>query len=97
MKPDHLSDSCSLKNAITEPVKVTAPMSAVAAAAVANWLSALPSSMASMNEAIATRTDAPPPKPLKSATNSGMDVILTLTASKAPTAEPITSATARAR
>ncbi len=32
-KPPHFSDSFSLKNAITEPVKVTAPMSAVAAAA----------------------------------------------------------------
>ncbi len=97
VKPDHSSDSCSLKKAMTEPVKVTAPMSAVAAAAMASWLSALPSSMASMKEATATRTDAPPPKPLKSATNSGMDVILTLTANRAPTTEPITSATARAR
>ena len=39
----------------------------------------------------ATSDEAIPPKPLKAATSSGMEVISTLMARKAPIAVPITS------
>ena len=86
--PAPLTDSRSLAKATRDPVKVTAPMSAVRAAATASWLSARPRSTASMNEAEATSTEAPPPKPLNSATSSGMEVIWSRRARAVPMSPP---------
>jgi hypothetical protein len=86
-----------LPNATSEPVKVTAPMRAVRAAATASWSSTLPRSTTSRNVAPATSTEAAPPKPLNSATNSGMPVIWTFMASRAPTTAPTATPAARKR
>ena len=90
-KPLSDNTSWSLAKATSEPVRVTTPMSAVIAAAIANWLSTRPSSTTARNDAPATSTDAPPPNPLNRATSCGMPVICTRTARTAPMAEPTTS------
>ncbi len=45
--------------------------------------------MAAIKAAPATITDAPPPKPLKSPTISGIEVIATFIAATAPITDPI--------
>jgi len=79
----------SLPKATSDPQKVTAPMipdAATATEKVAEGGSPAPT--VSRRLAPATRTDAPPPKPLKRATICGIPVIGTLTAKRAPIAEP---------
>ena len=89
-KPRSDRTSWSLAKATSEPVSVTMPMSAVSAAATANWSSTRPSSTTSRNDAPATSTEAPPPNPLNRATSCGIPVICTRTARTAPIAEPTT-------
>ena len=95
-----VTNPCSFPNAIMLPEKVTAPMSVPA-------MIDTPESMASVSappappvppatrrySPTATRPDAAPPKPLKTATISGMAVIFTVRAMTAPISPPTATPT----
>ena len=91
----------SFRKATTLPVKVTPPMSTermmvTAEVAWRTWAGVLlipGSTRSSQNTERATRVDAPPPKPLKRATISGIEVIATFTAAMAPMRLPTTTPT----
>ena len=74
---------CSLSKATRLPQNVTPPMSPDRTVGIVIWSVG---SVASVRTAPATSTDAPPPKPLKIATISGIEVILTFKAKVAPIA-----------
>ena len=72
------------------PQKVTAPISPEAEIAMVNCImGSSASKVFSSKAAPATRTEAIPPNPLKTATNSGMEVISILIAKAAPIAPPM--------
>ena len=84
--------SCSLAYATRLPVNVTAPISRL------SWMvmdvsigKATPNSSDFRNSAPPTSSDAPPPRPLSSATIWGIAVIFTARASQRPSPEPTTS------
>ena len=80
---------CSLPQAMMLPENVTAPMRvdrAIVTPEVAS--SAAPSLMVRANSAPATAAEAPPPRPLNTATSSGMAVIWILRARNAPRTAP---------
>ena len=81
-----LSNSISLKNATILPQKVTAPIRPEAAVDTANWFEG---ALCSTSAAPATSTEAPPPRPLNTATSSGIEVIGIFSASTAPINAPI--------
>ena len=84
---------CSLPKAIRLPEKVTAPISVLSTIVTpASVPSAGPAPPARTNSAAATAADAPPPKPLKTATSCGMAVICMYRARTPPTAAPATIA-----
>ena len=81
--------------ATREPVRVTQPTIPERPMATQTAYSSIPASgtfpcsnLPSTSES-ATKADAPPPKPLKSATNSGIPVISTLVAIRAPIIAPM--------
>src|ERR1700733_3596214 len=89
-------DSCSFRNATSEPQKDTEPMTAAnsdptTSATVGDW-SGLKTEkpLVSMNSDHAIRATVPPPTPLNSATSCGMAVILVFLAGGTPSATPIT-------
>ena len=59
------------------------------------WISGTPSTVPGRKAAApATKADAPPPNPLKAATNSGIAVIWTLTAQITPITAPMATPSA---
>lgn len=80
----------SLPKAIKLPVKVSAPIKILSPMVTRPVLSKLEISAVRENSPQATKAEAPPPKPLKMATISGMAVIATFLAAMAPIKLPIT-------
>ncbi len=87
----------SLSMARTEPVRVIHPTNAERPAATTTTCNVNPVGKARLASSIyfqdsesATKAEAAPPKPLKSATNSGIPVISTLIAMTRPMMEPMT-------
>ncbi|GIU92868.1 MAG: hypothetical protein KatS3mg011_1774 [Acidimicrobiia bacterium] len=76
---------CSLPKAISDPLKVTAPTARDTAAATDTGIGPPGKRTTSAN---ATSVEAPPPKPLNTATSWGIAVIGTWRASTVPTTEP---------
>ncbi len=85
-------NSWSLSNATRLPQNVTPPMRPESTVATVSCMvgASMPGRTASWSAAPATSTDAPPPKPLSSATICGMAVICTIRASMAPSTPPTT-------
>ena len=72
------------------PLSVAAPMKADNALETCTWISGTPVTAPGISAAApATSADAPPPNPLKAATNWGMAVIWTRMAQTVPMAAPM--------
>jgi hypothetical protein len=80
--------SLSFRKAIMEPENVTPPMK-VPSMIVTPAVSGPTGTSVPRNSPMATRADAPPPKPLKRPTISGMAVIWTMRAATAPIRPPV--------
>ena len=81
--------SCSLPKAMRLPEKVTSPISVPSMMVTATSLG-MPSAVSRSltNSEAAMRADAPPPRPLKTATICGIAVILIVRARTPPTTAP---------
>lgn len=79
----------SFPKATMLPEKVTAPMSIPSMMVEPSLKGRAPACWRRKNSAPATIAEAPPPKPLKIPTISGMAVIFTIRAAAAPTREPV--------
>ena len=87
--------SCSFANAISEPVKLTAPITHASSvgSSVSSGISPA-SGISSWYSESATSATAPPPTPLNSATICGIAVIFTARAETTPITAPIAMPTA---